>query len=63
MGLASGSTTGDIIVAEVIDASTTIPDAIEPTEHTAAIVVNSSAVPEVSARRSGLAGNDFSHHA
>ncbi|CAM9258258.1 unnamed protein product [Pylaiella littoralis] len=46
MGLASGSTTGKIIVAEVIDASATIPDAIEPTENTAAIIINSAEAPE-----------------
>lgn len=62
MGLASGSTTGDIIVAEVVDASSTIPNAVEPTEHTAAIVVNFAGAPEVRAGRSRTTRDRYSTH-
>ena len=49
MGLDTGATFGEVIVVETIDVSTSavIPTAVEPTEHTAAIVIGYTAPPEV----------------
>lgn len=49
MGLDTGATMGEVLVAETFDASATavIPTAVEPTEHTAAILTGYSGAPEV----------------
>lgn len=49
MGLDTGATMGEVIVAETMDASATavIPTAVEPTEHTAAIITRYTGAPEV----------------
>eukprot|EP00752_Nemacystus_decipiens_P003780 g3480.t1 len=48
IGLDTGATMGDVLVAETIDAtaSAVIPTAVEPTEHTAALVTGYSGPPE-----------------
>ena len=50
MGLDTGATMGEVIVAETYDASSVsvLPTAVEPTQHTAAIVTGFSGAPEVS---------------
>lgn len=47
MGLDTGATMGEVLVAETLDASATIPTAVEPNQHTAAIVTGYSGPPEV----------------
>lgn len=55
MGLDTGATMGEVIVAETIDASATaeIPNAVEPAEHTAAIITSYGGPPEVRSATQG----------
>lgn len=49
MGLDTGATMGKVVVAESIDASATveIPTAVEPADHTAALITSYTGPPEV----------------